>query len=135
MKYLKALRIFWLTACFVSYLVNLIMTVMNDSYYNWLTIIILFVFAVAGPLSLIARIKNENNPQYLASSSKGPMIAGMIANGILICLIIFWAIADYPVSGNRFLGWYLLMVFACLYSLFNNLILYKNKESYTNASH
>lgn len=85
------------------------------------------VIIVFGSISLYTRIKNENNPAYLAKTEKGMIIANFISIVLMSCLSIVgfcWGVGGY-------FNWlYMAIIAAVIYSTTNNIILYKAKKAY-----
>jgi len=85
------------------------------------------VIIVFGSVSLYTRIKNENNPAYLAKTEKGMIIANFVSIVLMTALSIVgfcWGVGGY-------FNWlYLAIIAAVIYSTTNNIILYKAKKAY-----
>jgi len=85
------------------------------------------VIIVFGSISLYTRIKNENNPAYLAKTEKGMIIANFVSIALMTGLSIVgfcWGLGGY-------FNWlYLAIIAAVIYSTTNNIILYKSKKAY-----
>ncbi len=85
------------------------------------------VIIVFGSISLYTRIKNENNPAYLAKTEKGMIIANFVSIALMTGLSIVgfcWGLGGY-------FNWlYLAIIAAVIYSTTNNIILYKAKKAY-----
>ena len=93
--------------------------------------LIMALFVIALPIGLIARIKNENNPDYLATTKK----AGLIIHNILCILVlgifIFWLFDGMSAKTSCFsLG----ICFLCIYQLCSNAIVYKLKKTFENVN-
>lgn len=85
---------------------------------------LIFIF---GPVSFYTRIKNENNPAYLAKTENGMIIANFVSIVLMTALSIVgfcWGVGGY------FTWLYLAIVSAVIYSTTNNIILYKAKKAY-----
>ena len=85
------------------------------------------VIIIFGSVSLYTRIKNENDPVYLAKTEKGMIIANFVSIVLMTALSIVgfcWGVGGY-------FNWlYLAIVAAVIYSTINNIILYKAKMAY-----
>ena len=85
------------------------------------------VIIIFGSVSLYTRIKNENDPVYLAKTEKGMIIANFVSIVLMTALSIVgfcWGVGGY-------FNWlYLAIVAAVIYSTTNNIILYKAKKAY-----
>ena len=85
------------------------------------------VIIICGSVSLYTRIKNENDPAYLAKTEKGMIIANFVSIVLMTALSIVgfcWEVGGY-------FNWlYLAIVAAVIYSTTNNIILYKAKKAY-----
>ena len=89
------------------------------------------VIIIFGSVSLYTRIKNENDPVYLAKTEKRMIIANFVSIVLMTCLSIVgfcWGVGGY-------FNWlYLAIVAAVIYSTTNNIILYKAKKDYDNKN-
>ena len=89
------------------------------------------VIIVFGSISLYTRIKNENDPAYLAKTEKGMIIANFVSIVLMTALSIVgfcWGVGGY-------FNWlYLAIVAVVIYSTTNNIILYKAKKAYDNKN-
>lgn len=130
MKTLMTLRIVSMMAMIVSYLIFIIPRIFRDEYYNETMIILLGLLIIGGPITLIARIKNEKNPEYLARTEKGMVIANFAVPVVITALTIAAIIMDRDgFIGHRF--WiYVFLFFGIIYTTCNNTILYKAKKAY-----
>ena len=85
------------------------------------------VIIIFGSVSLYTRIKNENDPAYLAKTEKGMIIANFVSIVLMTALSIVgfcWGVGGY-------FNWlYLAIVAAVIYSTINKIILYKAKKAY-----
>ena len=85
------------------------------------------VIIIFGSASLYTRIKNENDPTYLAKTEKGLIIANFVSIVLMTALSIVgfcWGVGGY-------FNWlYLAIVAAVIYSTTNNIILYKSKMAF-----
>ena len=89
------------------------------------------VIIIFGSVSLYTRIKNENDPAYLAKTEKGMIIANFVS----IVLMIALSIVGFCWGGGGYFNWlYLAVVAAVIYSTTNNIILYKAKKAYDNKN-
>ena len=85
---------------------------------------LIFIF---GPVSLYTRIKNENDPTYLAKTEKGMIIANFVS----IILMTGLSIVGFCWGVGGYFNWlYLAIVSGVIYSTTNNIILYKAKKAY-----
>ena len=88
------------------------------------TLGLIFIF---GSVSLYTRIKNENNPAYLAKTEKGMIIANFVS----IVLMTALSIVGFCWGPGGYFNWlYLAIVSGMIYSTTNNIILYKAKKAY-----
>ena len=86
------------------------------------------VIIIFGSVSFCARVKNENNPAYLAKTEKGMLIANFITPVLLAALYIVVGLS-WEVKGYfTWLG--LAVISGVVYSTANNIILYKAKKAY-----
>ena len=85
------------------------------------------VIIIFGSVSLYTRIKNENDPAYLAKTENGMIIANFVSIVLMTALSIVgfcWGLGGY-------FNWlYLAIVAAVIYSTTNNIILYKSKKTF-----
>ena len=85
------------------------------------------VILIFGSISFCVRVKNENNPAYLAKTEKGMIIANFVSIVLMTALSIVgfcWGVGGY-------FNWlYLAIIAAVIYSTTNNIILYKAKKAY-----
>ena len=85
------------------------------------------VIIIFGSVSLYTRIKNENDPAYLAKTEKGMIIANFVSIVLMTTLSIVgfcWGVGGY-------FNWlYLAIVAAVIYSTTNNIMLYKSKKAF-----
>ena len=89
------------------------------------------VIIIFGSVSLYTRIKNENDPAYLAKTEKGMIIANFVS----IVLMTGLSIAGFCWGVGGYFNWlYLAIVAAVIYSTTNNIILYKAKKAYDNKN-
>ena len=84
------------------------------------------VIIIFGSLSLYTRIKNENDPAYLAKTEKGMIIANFVS----IVLMTALSIVGFCCGVGYFNWLYLAITAAVIYSTINNIILYKAKKAY-----
>ena len=89
------------------------------------------VIIIFGSVSLYTRIKNENDPAYLAKTEKGMIIANFISIVLMTALSIVgfcWGVGGY-------FNWlYLAIISGVIYSTTNNIILYSAKKAYDSAN-
>ena len=85
------------------------------------------VIIIFGSVSLYTRIKNENDPAYLAKTEKGMIVANFVSIVLMTSLSIVgfcWGLGGY-------FNWlYLAIVAAVIYSTTNNISLYKSKKTF-----
>ena len=85
------------------------------------------VIIIFGSVSLYTRIKNENDPAYLAKTEKGMIIANFVS----IVLMTALSIVGFCMGPGGYYNWlYLAITAAVIYSTTNNIILYKAKKAY-----
>ena len=85
---------------------------------------VIFIFS---PVSFYTRIKNENDPAYLAKTEKGMIIANFVS----IVLMTGLSIVGFCWGVGGYFNWlYLAIVAAVIYSTTNNIILYKSKKTF-----
>ena len=130
MNALKTCRIAALIATLLCLILAIVYNV-NNGEPDWDIILILAMFVIALPIGLIARIKNENNHDYLATTKK----AGLIIHNILCILVlgifIFWLFDGMSAKTSCFsLG----ICFLCIYQLCSNAIVYKLKKTFENVN-
>lgn len=83
---------------------------------------------IFGSISFYARVKNENNPVYLAKTERGMIIANFITPVLLTALYI---IVDFSWELKGYFTWLgLAVISGVVYSTVNNIILYKAKKAY-----
>ena len=83
------------------------------------------VIIIFGSVSLYTRIKNENDPAYLAKTEKGMIIANFVS----IVLMTALSIVGFCWGPGGYFNWlYLAIVSGMIYSTTNNIILYKAKQ-------
>ncbi len=85
------------------------------------------VIIIFGSVSLYTRIKNENDPAYLAKTEKGMIIANFVSIVLMTALSIVgfcWGVGGY-------FNWlYLAIIAGIIYSTTNNIILCKSKMAF-----
>ena len=101
---------------------------MNKEYDGWL-IVAINTLIVAGPVSLVIRIKNENKPQFLAKTENGMLILNFITPVVVTGFAIYGLITNSN-SLKSEIWVYMAIVLINIYSASNNLILYKLKKAY-----
>lgn len=101
---------------------------MNKEYDGWL-IVAINALIVAGLVSLVIRIKNENKPQFLAKTETGMLILNFITPVVVTGFAIYGLITDSN-SLKSEIWVYMAIVLLNIYSASNNLILYKLKKAY-----
>ena len=85
------------------------------------------VIIIFGSVSLYTRIKNENDPAYLAKTEKGMIIANFVS----IVLMTGLSIVGFCWGLGGYFNWlYLAIIAGIIYSTTNNIILYKAKKAY-----
>ena len=126
MKTLKVFRI----ASFVPMMAFLIVFFIYrtlDKGFDGILATTFSVIIIFGSVSLYTRIKNENDPAYLAKTEKGMIIANFVSIVLMTALSIVgfcWGVGGY-------FNWlYLAFIAAVIYSTTNNIILYKAKKAY-----
>lgn len=86
------------------------------------------VIIIFGSVSFCARVKNENNPAYLAKTERGMIIANFITPILLTALYI---IVDFSWELKEYFNWLgLAVISGVIYSTADNIILYKAKKAY-----
>ena len=89
------------------------------------------VIIIFGSVSLYTRIKNENDPAYLAKTEKGMIIANFVS----IVLMTGLSIVGFCWGLGGYFNWlYLAIIAGIIYSTTNNIILYKAKKAYDNKN-
>ena len=126
MKTLKVFRI----ASFVPMMAFLIVFFIYrtlDKGFDGILATTFSVIIIFGSVSLYTRIKNENDPAYLAKTEKGMIIANFVSIVLMTALSIVgfcWGVGGY-------FNWlYLAIIAGVIYSTTNNIILYKAKKAY-----
>ena len=85
------------------------------------------VIIIFGSVSLYTRIKNENNPAYLAKTEKGMIIANFVS----IVLMTALSIVGFCMGPGGYFNWlYLAIIAGIIYSTTNNIILCKSKKTF-----
>ena len=130
MKALKYCR----TASFVpmiAFLIAFFVYRTLDKGFDGILAMTFGVIIIFGSVSLYARIKNENDPAYLAKTEKGMIIANFVSIVLMTALSIVgfcWGVGGY-------FNWlYLAIISGVIYSTTNNIILYKAKQAYDSAN-
>ena len=130
MKALKYCR----TASFVpmiAFLIAFFVYRTLDKGFDGILAMTFGVIIIFGSVSLYARIKNENDPAYLAKTEKGMIIANFVSIVLMTALSIVgfcWGVGGY-------FNWlYLAIISGVIYSTTNNIILYKAKKAYDSAN-
>mgnify|MGYP003396921869 CR=1 FL=1 len=99
-----------------------------DSGFDGFLATVFGVIIIFGSISFYARIKNENNPAYLAKTEKGMLIANFITPVLLAALYVVvglsWEVRGY----FTWLG--MAVILGVVYSTADNIILYKAKKAY-----
>lgn len=99
-----------------------------DSGFDGFLATVFGTMIIFGSISFYARIKNENNPAYLAKTEKGMLIANFITPVLLTALYI---IVDFSWELKEYFNWLgLAVISGVVYSTANNIILYKAKKAY-----
>ena len=126
MKTLKVFRI----ASFVPMMAFLIVFFIYrtlDKGFDGILATTFSVIIIFGSVSLYTRIKNENDPAYLAKTEKGMIIANFVS----IVLMTALSIVGFCMGPGGYFNWlYLAITAAVIYSTTNNIILYKAKKAY-----
>ena len=130
MKALKYCR----TASFVpmiAFLIAFFVYRTLDKGFDGILAMTFGVIIIFGSVSLYTRIKNENDPAYLAKTEKGMIIANFVSIVLMTALSIVgfcWGVGGY-------FNWlYLAIISGVIYSTTNNIILYKAKKAYDSAN-
>ena len=85
------------------------------------------VIIIFGSVSLYTRIKNENDPAYLAKTEKGMIIANFVS----IVLMTGLSIVGFCWGVGGYFNWlYLAILAGIIYSTSNNIILYNAMKAY-----
>ena len=85
------------------------------------------VIIIFGSVSLYTRIKNENDPVYLAKTEKGMIIANFVS----IVLMTGLSIVGFCMGPGGYFNWlYLAIIAGIIYSTTNNIILCKSKKTF-----
>lgn len=99
-----------------------------DSGFDGFLATVFGTMIIFGSISFYARIKNENNPAYLAKTEKGMLIANFITPVLLTALYI---IVDFSWELKEYFNWLdLAVISGVVYPTANNIILYKAKKAY-----
>lgn len=127
MKTLKIIRIASLAVSLTFLLLSLISNFVGiEEGYDWKMIAVLAFFLVFLPVALFARIKNEENPEYVAKSEKGMIITNLILWPILIAVFLCLAYIGQDLS-QRFIYTVWGYIFLSINQICNGIILYKAK--------
>ena len=122
LKYCRLISFVLFVACCIFFVF------MNKEYDGWL-IVAINTLIVAGPVSLVIRIKNENKPQFLAKTETGMLILNFITPVVVTGFDIYELITNSN-SLKSEIWVYMAIVLLNIYSASNNLILYKLKKAY-----
>ena len=99
-----------------------------DSGFDGFLATVFGVMIIFGSISFYARVKNENNPAYLAKTERGMIIANFITPVLLTALYVVVGLS-WEVKG--YFNWLdLAVISGVVYSTANNIILYKAKKAY-----
>lgn len=99
-----------------------------DSGFDGFLATVFGVMIIFGSVSFCARVKNENNPAYLAKTEKGMLIANFITPVLLAALYVVVGLS-WEVRG--YFNWLdLAVISGVVYSTADNIILYKAKKAY-----
>ena len=128
MKTLKICRLVSSVALAVCYLLFVIPKLVNNDP-DWLLIASVVLLVIGLPLSLIARIKNEKNPSYLAKTEMGMIYVEYIVPVLMIGFFLFGIIMEHVVGRDNF--WLIMTALSGgIYTACNNTILFKAKKAY-----
>lgn len=120
LKYCRLISFVLFVACCIGF-------VFMNKEYNGRLAVIVNCLIIAGIVSLMLRIKNENNPHFIAKTEKGMLILNFIIPVVITGFIIYGLITDGRSLKSEF--WiYGALVFVNIYSVSNNIILYKLKK-------
>ena len=126
MKTLKLCRIASFVPMMAFFVVFFVCRTLDTGFDGFLATVF-GVIIIFGSISFYARIKNENNPEYLAKTEKGMIIANFVSIVLMTALSIVgfcWGVGGY-------FNWlYLAIIAAVIYSTTNNIILYKSKKAF-----
>lgn len=114
---------------FVLFMVCCILFVfMNKEYDGW-WVVAINILIVAGPVSLVLRMKNENKPQFLAKTETGMLVLNFIIPVIVTGFAIYGLTTDgHSLESEIWI--FPVMLFGNIYSASNNMILYNLKKAY-----
>lgn len=122
MKYCRLISFVLFVACCILFVF------MNKEYDGWL-VVALNALIVAGMISLIVRIRNENKPQFLAKTETGMLVLNFITPVVVTGFAIYGLVTDdHSLKSEMWI--YLAILFGNIYSVSNNLILYRLKKAY-----
>lgn len=126
MKTLKICRLVSSVALTICYLMFAVPKLINNDP-SWVLAVSIVFLLIGLPTSLIARIKNEKNPSYLAKTEMGMIYVEFIIPVLMIGIFIFGNIMKHILD-----DFWLIMsaLFAGIYTACNNTILYKLKKEY-----
>ena len=128
MKALKIFRIAALAATLLCLALSLIYNFIDDGR-NWYVILFLGFFLISLPAGLIVRMKNEDNPAYIATTKKWLLIVHnlLLALFLGVCMVLF---LDSTMTNQK--GFYFILgaFFLSLYQICGNIIIYKAKKAY-----
>lgn len=128
MKTLKICRLVSSVALTICYMMFVIPKLVNNDP-NLVLIASVALLVIGLPISLIARMKNEKNPSYLAKTEMGMIYVEYIVPVLMIGFFIFGIIMEHVVGRDNI--WLVMTaLFAGIYSACNNTILYKAKKAY-----
>ena len=127
MKTLKICRMASFVPMMVFFVVFFVCRTLDSGFDGFLATVF-GVIIIFGSISFYARIKNENNPAYLAKTEKGMLIANFITPVLLAALYVVvglsWEVRGY----FTWLG--MAVILGVVYSTADNIILYKAKKAY-----
>ena len=99
-----------------------------DSGFDGFLATVFGVIIIFGSISFYARIKNENNPAYLAKTERGMIIANFITPVLMAALYV---VVAFSWELKEYFNWLdLAVISGVIYSTANNTILYNAKKAY-----
>lgn len=127
MKTLKICRMASFVPMMVFFVVFFVCRTLDTGFDGFLATVF-GVIIIFGSVSFCARVKNENNPAYLAKTERGMIIANFITPILLTALYI---IVDFSWELKEYFNWLgLAVISGVIYSTADNIILCKAKKAY-----
>lgn len=127
MKTLKICRMASFVPMMVFFVVFFVCRTLDTGFDGFLATVF-GVIIIFGSVSFCARVKNENNPAYLAKTEMGMIIANFITPILLTALYI---IVDFSWELKEYFNWLgLAVISGVIYSTADNIILCKAKKAY-----